>query len=219
MADAPLRTGPFSRKARAAATAAWELPWSVYDVTVARLVRMPAIGLTRELQERTCRLVDAGADVLRTSGPFTVLLADAAIRSVPAVSRRLVSAARTEQRRVDGQTVIEAVLDGCDAALEPTLESLEYRQAQGRLINALMVHRQRQRELATMLLRFSDVASRTDVETLGRTTHELRRELRTLRQQVQRLTDTAPPEPLVDPPAQPTTDKAARRSPLTATRA
>jgi hypothetical protein len=211
LADAPLRTGPLSRTARAAATAAWELPWSVYDVTVARLVRMPAIGLTRELQERTCRLVDAGADVVRTSGPFTVLLADAAVRSAPAVTRRLVSAARSERRHVDGQTVIEAVIDGYNAALEPTLASGEYRHAQGRLVNALMGYRHRQRELATMLLRFSDVASRTDVEAVGRTAHELRRELRTLRQQVQRLTDAAAPEPVTNPPA--------RRSPLTATRA
>ena len=64
----------------------------------------------------------------------------------------------------------------------------EYFQAQADLVNAMMLYRGRQRELSGLLLRFSDLASREEVEDVGRTMHALRRQVRSLRRDLDALT-------------------------------
>jgi class III poly(R)-hydroxyalkanoic acid synthase PhaE subunit len=193
-----MRTGIVSGVARSAATTAWNAPWALHDRTTARLLRMPGLGLTREVQERSARAVDAWLNLVRASGPYAVLLADAGVRSVPAVARRLAAEAGNRRLRLDGQAVVEAVLDGCEAAFNTTLESPEYFQAQADLVNAMTLYRGRQRELSAMLLRFTDFASRDEVEDVGRTMHDLRREVRSLRRAMEAragapTTDVPPP--------------------------
>jgi polyhydroxyalkanoate synthase subunit PhaE len=183
----PLRTGVVSHAARAVATAAWQVPWALHDRTSARLLRMPGLGLTREVQEKSARALDAWLELVRAGGPYAVLLADAGMRSVPAVARRLAGEAVTRRSRLDGQAVVEALLDGCEDAFHATLESKEYFQAQADLVNAAMLYRGRQRELSAMLMRFTDFASREEVEDVGRMMHGLRRELRALRREVEAL--------------------------------
>ena len=196
--------------ARATATAAWEIPWSLYDATTARLLRMPALGLTRELQERSARLVDAGMHIVRASGPYAILVADAGVRCLPAVARRLASTASRRRFRFDGQAAAEAVIEGCEAAFDTTLESSEYGRAQGRLMNAITTYRQRERELAAVLLRYSDVASRNDLEDLGRSTHALRREVRALARQVRQRAEAGNDISLPDPAPGRSSPEAAR---------
>jgi hypothetical protein len=109
------------------------------------------------------------------------------------VARKLGRTAVARRSRFDGQAALEAVIEGCEAAFDPTLESSDYGRTQGRLLDAVMTYRQRQRELSTMLLRYSDLASRYDVEDLGRTAHTLRREIRALRRELRQLREMREP--------------------------
>jgi class III poly(R)-hydroxyalkanoic acid synthase PhaE subunit len=201
----PLQADRLSRLGRAVATAAWEAPWTLHERTSARLLRMPGIGLTREVQEKSTRAVDAWLNLMRASGPYAVLLGDAGLRSVPAVARRLAALA-VARRRLDGQAMVEAALEAVEDALHVTLESQEYFQAQANLVNAAMIYRSRQRELSNLLLRFSDFASRDDVEGVGRTVQALRRQVRLLRREVEALAAVAVPVKGAAP-----ADSAARR--------
>jgi class III poly(R)-hydroxyalkanoic acid synthase PhaE subunit len=148
----------------------------------AMLRNIPALGLTRELQVRCNNVVDAWADLVRVSGPYSMLVAGATTRSVPAVVGRLVRAAR-RRPFLDGQTLAELVIDGCDAAFTAAFDAPEYTEAQGRLVNAAMLYRRRQREFVEPLLGMMHVATRSDAEDLGRTLHDLRREVRALRRE------------------------------------
>ena len=146
------------------------------------LRRIPALGLTREIQERCTDVIDAWTTLVRASGPYSVLLAGAAARCVPAVVGRLGSAASRRQF-VDGQTLLELVIDGCDAAFTETFDAPGYSEAQGRFINAVMRYRGRQREFVEPLLSMMHVATRSDAEDIGRTLRDLRRDVRSLRRE------------------------------------
>ena len=152
----------------------------------AMLRNIPALGLTRELQVRCTNVVDAWADLVRVSGPYSMLVAGAATRSVPAVVGRLVRAAG-RRPFMDGRTLAELLIDGCDAAFSATFDAPEYTEAQGRLVNAAMLYRRRQRELVEPLLGMMHVATRSDAEDIGRTVNDLRRDVRALRRQVNAL--------------------------------
>jgi class III poly(R)-hydroxyalkanoic acid synthase PhaE subunit len=176
---------------RTALCGAWEAPWAIYDRTAARLLRMPGLFLGRELQEHVGAVTDAWMGLLRASGPLAVLLADASARSVPQVARRLVAEAVSRRTRLDGQAIVEALIEGGERAFEVTLDSEEYARAQARFINAAMLYRARERELADVLLRLGHVAGRTEVEEVGRSLHSLRRELRSVRRELAEVRSAA----------------------------
>lgn len=182
-----IRTGSLSTALRTALCGAWEVPWTIYDRTASRLLRMPGLFLGRELQEHVGAATDAWMGLLRASGPLAVLLADASARSVPQVARRLVAEAVSRRTRLDGQAILEALIEGGERAFEVTLDSDEYARVQARFINAAMLYRARERALADVMLRLGHVPSRTEVEEVGRSLHSLRRELRSVRRELEEV--------------------------------
>ena len=57
----------------------------------AMLRNIPALGLTRELQVRCTNVVDAWADLVRVSGPYSMLVAGAATASAQEADMILVN--------------------------------------------------------------------------------------------------------------------------------
>ena len=73
------------------------------------------------------------------------------------------------------------------ASSTSTFDAPQYTEAQGRLVNAAMLYRRRQREFVEPLLGLMHVATRSDAEDIGRTVNDLRRDVRALRRQVEAL--------------------------------
>jgi hypothetical protein len=148
---------------------------------------MPGLFLGRELQEKSANTVAAWFEVLRAGGPYAALLVEASARSAPAVVAEVAGGVVRRPRSVSTAGAIKAALEGCERGSGRILRSERYCAAQGRLVNALATFRIHESELADTLLRLGHIPTRADTDDMGRLVHDLRRDLRALRRQVEEI--------------------------------
>ncbi len=145
---------------------------------------MPAFGMAREHQERAQQLARDMVDYREQMRRYNQLLARAGRRGAERFEARL--ADRTEPgRQVESlRALYDLWVDAAEDGFQEVALSPEWREVYGALVNAQMRVRagvQRQVEGSAREL---GMPTRTEVDTLGKRLHDLRREVRELKERL-----------------------------------
>jgi len=179
----------------------YNLFMDTFQNTVGKLTGAPAIGYTREFQEKVTRAFEAWVEVRRAEVDFRTELVNTGFRALEGLLRELVEKAEKGEK-ID---TFRALFDLWVATAERTYFEIasadSFAEIQGRLVNAAMQHRIRERELMDAVMKSLHLPTRRELDDAYRHLHDLKNEVRTLRKEVATL--KAAPAPATVPAAAP----------------
>ncbi len=150
------------------------------------LLGMPAFGMAREHQERAQQLARDMLDYREQMRRYNQLLARAGRRGAERFEARL--ADRTEPgRQIESlRGLYDLWVDAAEEGFQEVALSPEWREVYGKLVNAQMRVRAGVQRQAEGTARELGMPTRTEVDTLGKRLHDLRREVRELKERLER---------------------------------
>ncbi len=157
------------------------LHWDAFERTFGRLLQSPSVGYSRELNEKLLRGFDAWVEFRRASGEYQAILGDVWVRAFEALMRELVARGERGEAVEGVQPLLRLWGEVLDRDIDEILRSEAYAKAQGRLLNAAMAYRIRERECVEAFFKMSHLPTRSELDDAYRTIYELRKELRALK--------------------------------------
>ncbi|MGH2703753.1 MAG: poly(R)-hydroxyalkanoic acid synthase subunit PhaE [Actinomycetota bacterium] len=158
--------------------------WDAYERSFGRLLESPSMGYTREFNQRLVQTFNAWLEFRRASFEYQAALNDAWTRTLDEVMHDLGALAERGKVITSFRDLLTLWSETSDRVVIEVFSSPEYARLQGRVLNAAMAYRLRERETVDLFLKMSHVPTRAEVEQASREIHELRRELRQLRRAV-----------------------------------
>lgn len=153
-----------------------------------RLLSIPGIGYTRELQEQYQQLWRRVADYIEALQHYELAFVRLGRRSIENFRKRLDAAAA--RAPIDSlRQLYDLWVDACEEMYVEYVLSDEYAALYGRLINALSAVKQQSSVLLDDMLEGMNLPTRREIDTMHRRIHETRRENRTLRADLERLNE------------------------------
>lgn len=204
---------------RRASIKMYNLFMDTFESTLGKFVAAPAIGYTREVQEKVTRAFETWVDVRRAEVAFQTELVNTGIRTLEAMVRELAAKGErgetvTSYRQLFDLWVATAEETFAEAASQPSFAA-----AQGSLVNAAMHYRIRERELAEEFVKALHLPTRRELDDAYRHLYDLRQQVKSLKRDVAALRTTAatPPVPPAPPPRKPRSRKQSKAAPAAAT--
>jgi class III poly(R)-hydroxyalkanoic acid synthase PhaE subunit len=147
---------------------------------------MPAFGFAREHQERWQALAQAQLEYQEKNGAYNALMAEIMQLALRRFEDRLATRSQPGQQLTSTRALFDLWIDAAEDAYAEVALSPRFRQVYGEYVNAQMrVRAGLQGEVERMCDQLG-VPSRTEVDAAHRKIVQLERELRRLRDQVQR---------------------------------
>jgi class III poly(R)-hydroxyalkanoic acid synthase PhaE subunit len=148
-----------------------------------RMMRMPAMGYTREWQEELQQWALMSADFAKASREYAALLHSTNGKAVDLLGRRLVELAQKGASPDTLRGMYDLWVDCGEEAYAELAVNDDYLKAQGNLTNSMMRLKQHERVMMEGLLTALGIPGRRELDTALRRLQETRRELRDLRDQ------------------------------------
>ncbi len=177
----------------------YNLFMDTFENTVGKFTAAPAIGYTREFQEKLTRAFDTWVDVRRAEVDFRTELLNTGFRALEGLLRELVEKAER------GETIdtFRGLFDLWVATAEKTYFEIagtdSFAEIQGRLVNAAMQHRVRERELMDDIAKALHLPTRRELDDAYRHLHDLKGEVRALRREMAHLRGASGTGPAAGP--------------------
>lgn len=185
---APWQFGPAVAGDRGALRELTTLYWDAYERTFGGLLESPALGYTRELNERLLRGFDAWMDHRRASLEYQFALADGWAEAFERFIRKLVSREPSVNNGPDDlRHLLYLWTDTVDEALLEVFRTEEYVRLQARLMNTAMAYRTHEQAIVEAFLKIGHVPSRVELDEAHRRIYDLRKEVRQLKQAIHDL--------------------------------
>lgn len=166
---------------------------------------LPAFGLAREHQERHQALLRAWLDYQNANARYNELLLKSAALTLDRLERKL-SERDEPGRRIDSpRALYDLWIDASEEAFTEVAMGAEYREVYGELINTQMRVRSGINAQIERLGAQFNLPTRTEIDSMARQLHELKAEVRRLRQ---RAGEAAPAAQRAPAPAATPTSKA-----------
>ncbi|MEW6490217.1 MAG: class III poly(R)-hydroxyalkanoic acid synthase subunit PhaE [Thermodesulfobacteriota bacterium] len=189
---------------RQAVVRMYNLFMDTFGSTAGKFAAAPAIGYTREFQEKVTSAFETWVEVRRTEVDFHTEMVNTGLRAMEGLLRELVE----KSERGEKIESLRALFDLWVATAEKTYFEMAstdaFAEVQGRFVNAAMQHRIRERELMDALMKSLHLPTRRELDDAYRHLHDLKNEVRALRREVSQMRAapaTAPATPA--PPAAP----------------
>ncbi len=149
-----------------------------FEATFGRLISAPGVGQSRETTERLTRSFDAFADMNRAAVEFQNDMLNQSFRAWEDVVQELVDMGERGEKITSLHQLFELYVNTAEKGYYDLFSTGAFAEVQGRLVNATMEFRKRQRDLLDELLASMDMPGRSEVDQIHRHVHDLRRELR-----------------------------------------
>ncbi len=163
------------------------LYWDAYRDTFGNLLQAPGIGYSREVDEKLRRGFTAWLDVQQAIFEYHVILTNTWVAAFEQVVLDLARLAQ-ESESVEGvRDFLNRWSATADGVFKQAFRSEEYIKTQGKLVNAIMTYRQRQRQINEVFLQIYDLPTRSEVDEAHRRVYELRKEVKSLRKELAAL--------------------------------
>jgi polyhydroxyalkanoate synthase subunit PhaE len=178
------------------AAAAWSRgDWSgsaalfgdAYGQSFGRLLLAPGLGLLREFNVKAAANFQLWLECRQLEAAYLTMLWDAWLRAFATLLRRLRDQALAGAPVQTLRSLFDLWLEVADAEYLRLFESEGYVTAQAKLLNHTMELKLHQQELLEVGLRVAGLPTRSELEEAQKTIFELRKELKALRKQVDRL--------------------------------
>ena len=193
---------------RRAAIKMFNLFMDTYESTLGRFLAAPAIGYTRELQEKVTRTYETWVELQRCQIEFQTEVANAGIRALENLLRELVERGEKGEQITSLRQLFDLWVACAERAYFEIASTESFAEIQGKLVNAAMHYRVHERELAEVFVKAMHMPTRGELDDAYRHIHELRREVKRLRREMEDLRENQP----APAPAPATRRKPATRS-------
>ena len=150
------------------------LSWDALERTFGRLLQTPGIGFTRELNEKLLGAFGAWLELRRATVDYQMAVSAALTESTTKFLRELAARAARGERVGGLRDFLGLWGDTLDEVLIESFRSEEYAKVQGRLVRAAMAYRIRERDALDVVLKTGHVPTRSDVDEVARSLHDLR---------------------------------------------
>ncbi len=158
-----------------------------FENSLGKFTAAPAIGYTREFQEKLTRAFETWVEVRRAEVDFRTELVNTGFHALEGLLRELVEKAEKGEK-ID---TFRALFDLWVATAEKTYFEVastdSFAEIQGRLVNAAMQYRIRERELMDAVMKSLHLPTRRELDDAYRHLHDLKNEVRALRREMAQL--------------------------------
>ena len=159
-----------------------------YRKTLSGFATSPGFGLTREYQAKLGRLIAAWLKYQQADIGYRRLLSATWAKSVTAVAQAYANKAKAGEAPQTAKEALNIWIDIADRTFIETFRTEEYGRAQSSMMNASMEFRRHRRELVDDVLAANDLPTRRDLDEAHRMIYTLRKELKAMKRQLNRLT-------------------------------
>ncbi len=185
---------------RKAAIKTFNVFMDTFEGTLGKFTAAPAIGYTREFQEKLTRTFEAWVDVRRAEVEFRTEVVNIGMRAVENTVRELVERGERGEKIESYRELFDLWVSIAEKAFYDMASTESFAEVQARLVNTGMHYRIHERELAEEYLRAMHLPTRSELDDAYRALHDLRGEVKALKKSVVRLQAGAtPPTPSVAP--------------------
>lgn len=158
--------------------------WDTYEQTFGRLLMMPSLGATREINTLVVSNFDIWLNFRRIYTEYEILMAQTWFEAFEQLMTVTLERIRQGQAISSMQEYLQLWIEIADRAFTRFFGSNTYVEMQARLVNAGMSYRLRQRELMEKVMEMYDIPTRTEIDETHRRIHNLRREVRELKREL-----------------------------------
>jgi class III poly(R)-hydroxyalkanoic acid synthase PhaE subunit len=164
------------------------LYWDTYERTLGRIAESPSLGYTRELDEKIRNGFEAWQDFQQVSFEYHLLLAEAWVRVFEKLMHVLMALAEKGEAIHSLRELVDLWNTVADEVFIEAFRTEDYIRVQGRLVNAGMAYRLRQREIIEIFMQISDLPTRSEVDEAHYTIYRQGKEIKALKKTVAELT-------------------------------
>lgn len=151
-----------------------------YDQTFGRLTASPGLGLTREFNHKLQQGFDAWVAWRLASSEYQAVMAEALDQAFERFTRELVALAEQDKQIENIKDIILLWTRSAEQVFTEIFRSDKYVLTQGKLINASMAYRIRERTILEELFKLYDLPTRSELDEAHRRIYELRKQVKTL---------------------------------------
>ncbi len=152
------------------------------DKTIRRLTETPELADLGEFERKFMKTSSAWVELRRCSGEYQGVVMGAWITAMQRLMTKLKEKAEQGESVESWRQLTDIWLGIANDALVETHRSKQFLEAQSNLLRAGTQYRLREREITEIVCEAKSIPTRTEIDDLHRTVHELRRELRELKQ-------------------------------------
>ncbi|MHB8766559.1 MAG: class III poly(R)-hydroxyalkanoic acid synthase subunit PhaE [Deferrisomatales bacterium] len=165
----------------------YNLFMDTFQASLGKFTAAPAVGYTREFQEKVTRAFETWVDVRRAEVEFRTELVNVGFRTLEHLVRELVERGEKGHKVQSFRELFDLWVATGERVYFEVASTEGFAQTQSRLVNAAMSYRVQERRLAEEVQKAMHLPTRRELDDAYRHLHELRREVRALRKTVSAL--------------------------------
>lgn len=158
-----------------------------------RFLSMPGVGYSRESQEQYQQLTRMVLDYQRAMQDYAIALSKVGVKSTDRFQEKLNEATANDEPITSLRDFYNLWVDACEEVYGEYAMSAEYSEMYGEMVNALMEVKHHGSLLVDEMLESMNMPTHREINTLHQRLHEMRREFRTLRDEIDQLRGTPRP--------------------------
>lgn len=158
-----------------------QLYWNAYDQTVGKLVTMPGVGFTRELEEKFSKGFLSWRNLRQAMDDYQMLVVDAWSGIYEQVLREMMKRAEQGKPIDSVRELVRLWTTAADQSFDQVFRSEKYAEVQGRFVTTFMEYRIQEQAISDELMKYSHIPTRSEVDEAHRNIHQLRREVKALK--------------------------------------
>jgi class III poly(R)-hydroxyalkanoic acid synthase PhaE subunit len=174
--------------------------WSAYDKTLGRALSSPTMGYNREFNAKILQGFEAWLELRRADLSYQALVAEIFTKAFDAMMRQMVERAQNGGVPQHAKDLINLWIATADEVFVEEFGQQGYIEAQGRLLNATMRYKVRERAILESFLDAYGLPTRSELDETHQTIYELRREVKALKREVRELRQASNRPAAAEPP-------------------
>jgi class III poly(R)-hydroxyalkanoic acid synthase PhaE subunit len=154
-----------------------------------RFLSMPGVGYSRESQEQYQQLARLMLDYQKAMQDYAIALSKVGVKSTDRFQEKLAETTASGEPVSSLRAFYDLWVDACEQVYGDFAMTDEYSEMYGEMVNALMAVKHHGSLLVDEMLESMNMPTHREINTLHRRLHEMRRDYRALRSEVERLRD------------------------------
>jgi len=155
--------------------------WNAYDQTMGRIVGMPSVGFTRELEEKFAKGYVAWNQAREAMDEYQLVIADAWSGVMEQVLREMMTRAEQGKPIESVRDLVRMWTSAADKSFDQVFRSERYTEVQGKFVSSYMEYRVHEQQIVDEVMKYGYIPSRTEMDEANRNIYELRKEVKALK--------------------------------------
>ena len=152
-----------------------------------RFLSMPGVGYSRESQEQVQQLARLVLDYQKAMQDYAIALSKVGVKSTDRFQEKLAEATASGEPVSSMRAFYDLWVDACEQVYGEYAMTTEYSEMYGEMVNALMAVKHQGSLLVDEMLESMNMPTHREINTLHQRLHEMRRDYRALRNEVEQL--------------------------------